>query len=97
MRQRDSRGHRRGQGAVVFGSVSDEHEGRTPRQSAEETGEHGLARLVDPVRVFDNVDSGCATRQQRHVEERRQPPLPGVRRDVVLPQRRLGDAEHVVE
>ena len=57
---------------AVLGPIRDEHQRTRVRYHRGELGNHRLADLIDPVRVFDDVNRRCGSGDRCGVEERRE-------------------------
>jgi hypothetical protein len=56
-----------------------------------------LADLIDPVRVLDDIDRWDLAGQRGGIDQRRQPPPPGIRIDLGQLHLGIGDAQQVIE
>ena len=71
-----------GQLTPVLGAVGGQHQRRGLRNHGQELGQHGLADLIDPVHVLDDVDGGISLFQRGRVHQRRQPAAPRIGGDI---------------
>ena len=81
----------------VFGAVGDQHQRGGLGDDGEELGEHGFADLVDPVGVLDDIDHPGFAGQRGGVDQRGQPPPPGIGIDLGQRDLRVGDAQQILE
>jgi hypothetical protein len=83
--------------SAILGTVRDQHYRPRLGNDGEETSEHGLADLIDPVGVLDDVDRRCGAGQRHRVDQRAQPPPPRVRIDVRQRHIPVTNAQQVIK
>ena len=85
------------QRAAIFGAIGDQHQRRCLRDHRDELGDHRLADLINPVRVLDHIDRRFGAGQRRGIDQRRQPPPPGIRIDLRQLHLGIGEAQQVMQ
>ena len=81
----------------IFGAVGDQHQRGRLRDHREELGQHRLADLIDPVRVLNDIDRWGVAGQRGGIDQRGQPPPPGIGIDLGQLHLGIGDAQQVIE
>ena len=84
------------QGAAILGPVGDQREQGRLGNHGEEVGEHRFAGLVDPMRIFDDVDRRGRSGQRRGIHQGGQPSPACIRIDARWLSLGIGDAEQIL-
>jgi hypothetical protein len=85
------------QRAAIFGTIGDQHQRRRLRNHHEELGQHRLADLIDPVRVFDDVERPGFPGQHGGIDQGGQPPPTRIRINPGKCHLGVRDAQQVIE